>query len=439
MPNLDTLHLQPADHNQLVGTTKMDRDFVTATRIDPDQNYIESLARLYRGTWEFLHIVMEERIIQTRQLTDAWATIIYASDVPTRPPVDVIHFGALRGQPFRDLTRVHLTVIGVSKAGVGRVSASLREAQQLKSLQLVYQPDTVVTNGETRTGEDLLKFILTRNARWLLLRRLSFERFSFMPKTLTAFLLLHSQSLQNLRFVNCDFSLSHIQSLCAIKGLRLDTIEASRRGPRLVVHHKAVMDSFARAEKQFSMRTLLEGSLHRESLPLDSQNPLISIAFMNDEVQPPDWAQAAWSSITILAYCRPFHFHRERHSHHWLWGMDDSGNIHFWQSGRIGWPTVTWRFIHGATGELRFGSNPLAFWDDWDEDNHGNEAAPTPYDRHFLDFIIYNRYDEQYAYRKVAVPSRRTTILTDEMEEELYTHGLLPPDSVSETSDSEDV
>lgn len=429
MPNLDTLHLQPADHNQLVGTTKLDQDFVTVAVIDPDQNYTDSLGRLYRGTWEFLCNVMEERTIQTRQPTETWTTITYTYDVPTRPPVNVIHFGALRGRPFEDLTRVNLTLIDLSKACIGSVLTALREAQQLESLLLVYEPDTVVTNSRTGAGEDLLRFTLTRNARWPLLRQLSFERLAFSPESLTAFLLIQSQSLRNLRFVNCDFSLSHIRSLCAIEGLQLDTIEASRRGARLVVHHKAVMESFARPEKRFSIHTLLEDSLYRESLPLDSQNPLISIAFMNVGVQPPGWAQAAWSSIATPTYFRPFHFYRERHSHCWLWGMDDSDNVHFWPSGKVGWPTVTWRFIHGATGEVIFGCDPLAFWDDWDEDNHGSEAAPTPYDKHFLDFVIYNRYDEQYAYRKVAVPSRGTTLLTDEMEQELYTHGLLPPDS----------
>lgn len=240
-----------------------------------------------------------------------------------------------------------------------------------------------------RTARRILDYFSGRKTTaWQVLTRLGLVGVGLGANDLAFFVGLHAKTLQKVRFVNCGLTLGHIMSMFTVLEPRyLDTIEVSALDAELSIHYEDLLLLSATSLQQLPKRLVRLRSASYASRTIQ----IIQGDGDLTRQQRRDWWPSNPNSgcrIFTSIYCRPFQFYQERYSICWLWGRKENDNsIRFWRSYNTGWPTAVWECVHGTSGEVIYGDNPPAYWQDWDEDSTGDLAEPTPFDTPFTYFV----------------------------------------------------
>ncbi|KAH7039772.1 uncharacterized protein B0I36DRAFT_390407 [Microdochium trichocladiopsis] len=433
MPHLDTFRMQSADHGQILGT--IGRTPVLVQDIDTDVGYKRSYRRLLLGVQDFFHNALEAKASRISRVPSTCASITYCTRTSSLgpPPADITYFGAVSGQPFQSMTSVELALANVGQETMKRTLSALLHARQLRTLQLKYAKGTEggrTSKGSAETGRTIVEFFKERGSGWPPLKALSLEDMNLSSRVHIALVTLHKATLCSLRLVNCGLTLADVNDLAPIDGLRLQTVEIQEpRGEPQEIEHDHQLCILTRWKKRVPLQG--QAAANHEDLVIRTTDPNEELSEDANEDSHPNWENPDRNFIWAALYRRPFRFYRERYARCWHWGRrTTSGPIHFWPSDdESGRPTSLWKFTHGATGEVRFGDNPLEYWDAWDEeDGSADIAEPTPYDHAFLCYVS-DVSDNEWGQppKEEAVPrNRETTKFTKRMQDELERHRLLP-------------
>lgn len=112
----------------------------------------------------------------------------------------------------------------------------------------------------------------------------------------------------------------------------------------------------------------------------------------------------------------------------WMWArssVDGDTCYYYWPAtDHLVEPTCVWKFTHELSDETRYGDDPRAFWDDWDEDRPGDLAEPTPFSKSFEAFVIGKTSGWTWLYSEQKHVPEGPTLFESEIQAQLVNQGL---------------
>ncbi|KXJ87261.1 hypothetical protein Micbo1qcDRAFT_236450 [Microdochium bolleyi] len=313
------------------------------------------------------HVCEHSRLqAESRALASVWETNTEDSAV-----YNSFTYGTVQRDLWSNVTSLDLKIDRVDAATMRDVCGALSAARGLTRLGLISETrrEASSTGFATAAAEDFLLYFSEADTTIHNLQYLRLEKLNFSTDQLVSFVWAHRATLIGLGI--CDCAVSHAD----IEVLR------ENRCPAFV--HSTVQVRPWQSQSSYIYRWPLA------TAPGDQTARGCVAPLARSQPRPGGRPQHMYAGSSVSLFVEPYRFSAEAFRHRWMWARTEGDEtVYYWPAtGALSEPTSVWKLTHGASGETRYGSDPRVFWPDWDEDQAGDAAEPTPFCREFRKFV----------------------------------------------------
>ena len=289
-------------------------------------------------------------------------------------------------------------------ADVRTLQSALQTCLRLRHLKLCLERGLCFERGLPRRlvfdvdGMKAFEDLLDQSC-WESLERLELVDFAFREEQMLAFLRKHTESLHHLGLQECaiheeelsvpglkDIPIGNwnalIRGMAAIKDLRLFSLQITQREDAILVPEEKLLryindnkDNPLQQSKDYFLIRTSETIFDHEAWPdiVFHDSPNYPGWYVDVEQDSDDSSTVSWNPPSPKTH---WHLRKVR------------GTIVYWSTPDPEprtYETQQWRFKR-PNGDCAYGDDPLDYFSDWDSDDGGDVAEPTPYGEYFDEF-----------------------------------------------------